>query len=38
MYGIGGLLGFKLVGKLFLGVLKGILGIIGKLEKFGNIV
>lgn len=35
-YGIGGLLGFKLVGKPLLGVSKGILGIIGKLEKLGN--
>ncbi|EOE38650.1 hypothetical protein S99_02500 [Enterococcus faecalis EnGen0089] len=35
-YGIGGLLGFKLIGKPLLGVSKGILGIIGKLEKLGN--
>ncbi|WP_458202911.1 peptidoglycan endopeptidase EnpA [Enterococcus faecalis] len=35
-YGIGGLLGFKLVGKPLLGVSKGILGIIAKLEKLGN--
>ncbi|NRE38217.1 peptidase M23 [Enterococcus faecalis] len=35
-YGIGGLLGVKLVGKPLLGVSKGILGIIGKLEKLGN--
>lgn len=35
-YGIGGLLGFKLVGKPLLSVSNGILGIIGKLEKLGN--